>query len=101
MVRTRKETTRREAWEMAKQVQTMLGTLEQNKNTFFSPLLDWCMSARSKIQPKEREFVVDWKQQCYVRDVDLFVKLQLLVDTPPVLFLGKLCEDHRYFFRVG
>ena len=31
-----------------------------------------------------------------VRDVDLFVKLQLFVDTPPVLSLGKLCEDHRY-----
>ena len=32
----------------------------------------------------------------YVRDVDLFVKLQLLQETPPVLSLGKLCKDHRY-----
>ena len=30
----------------------------------------------------------------YVKDWDLFVTVQLLEDTPPVLFLGKLREDH-------
>ena len=37
------------------------------------------------------------KQQCASEMLILFVKLRLLVDTPPVLSLGKLCEDHRYF----
>ena len=31
-----------------------------------------------------------------VRDLDLFVTRQFLNDTPPVLSLGKLCEDHGY-----
>ena len=29
----------------------------------------------------------------YVRELDLFVKVMLLEDTPAVLSLGKLCED--------
>ena len=31
----------------------------------------------------------------YVRDVDLFVTVQLHEDAPPVLSLGQQCEDHR------
>ena len=31
-----------------------------------------------------------------VGDLDLFVTGQFLNDTPPVLSLGKLCEDHGY-----
>ena len=30
----------------------------------------------------------------YVRELDLFVRVMLLEDTPAVLSLGKLCEDH-------
>ena len=30
----------------------------------------------------------------YVRESDLFVTTMLLEDTPAVLSLGKLCEDH-------
>ena len=30
----------------------------------------------------------------YVKDLELFVTVQLPDDTPPVLLLGKLCEDH-------
>ena len=32
----------------------------------------------------------------YVHDVGLFVTVQLLDETPAVLSLGKLCEDHGY-----
>ena len=32
----------------------------------------------------------------YVRDLDLFVTVQLLKDTPPVLSLRQLCEDHGF-----
>ena len=34
--------------------------------------------------------------QVYVHYLHLFVTLQLLEDTPAVLSLGKLCEEHRY-----
>ena len=32
----------------------------------------------------------------YVYDLDLFVTVQILEDTPAVLSLGTLCEDHEY-----
>ena len=32
--------------------------------------------------------------QVYVYDLDLFVTVQLLEETPAVLSLGKLCDDH-------
>ena len=34
--------------------------------------------------------------QVFVDDLNLFVTVQLLEETPEVLSLGKLCEDHRY-----
>ena len=34
--------------------------------------------------------------QVYVHDLDLFVTVQILDDTPAVLSLGKLCEEHGY-----
>ena len=35
----------------------------------------------------------------YVRDLDLFVTVMLLEDTPAVLSIGKLCEDHGYNYH--
>ena len=32
----------------------------------------------------------------YVKDLDLVVTVQVLKDTPTVLSLGRLCEDHGY-----
>ena len=43
--------------------------------------------------PTEEEATV------YVRELDLFVTVMLLEDTPAVLSLGKLCEDHGYNYR--
>ena len=34
----------------------------------------------------------------YVYDLDVFVTVQILEDTPAVLPLGKLCEDHGFSF---
>ena len=34
----------------------------------------------------------------YVKESDLFVPVKLLEDTPAVLSLGKLCEEHGYFY---
>ena len=36
----------------------------------------------------------------YVRELDLFVTAMLLEDTPAVLSLGKLCEDHGYYLPL-
>ena len=33
-----------------------------------------------------------------VKELDLFVTVMLLEETPAVLFLGKLCEDHGYTY---
>ena len=35
----------------------------------------------------------------YVHDLNLFVTVQLLAETPAVLSLGKLCEDHGFSFE--
>ena len=37
--------------------------------------------------------------QVYVHDLNLFVTVQLLKETPAVLSLGKLCEDHGYSYE--
>ena len=45
------------------------------------------MTANSEVQTREEATV-------YVRELDLFVTVMLLEETPAVLSLGKLCEDH-------
>ena len=37
--------------------------------------------------------------QVYVHDLDLFVTVQLLEDTPAVFPLGKLCQEHGYAYE--
>ena len=37
--------------------------------------------------------------QVYVHDLNLLVTVQLLEETPAVLSLGKLCEDHGYSYE--
>ena len=76
--------------------------------TFFSPTEMWCLPAPSETTPWEREFVVDSgastagevqsneEATVYVQEIDLFVTGKLLEDTPAVLSMGKLCEDHGY-----
>ena len=45
------------------------------------------MTANGEVQ-KRKEATV------YVKELDLFVTVMLLEETPAVLSLGKLCEDH-------
>ena len=47
------------------------------------------VTANGKVQTNE-------EAQVYVHDLDLLVTVQLLEETPAVLSLGKLCEDHGY-----
>ena len=44
------------------------------------------------------EVQTDEEAQVYVHDLDLFVTVQLLDDTPSVLSLGKLCEENGYSY---
>ena len=37
--------------------------------------------------------------QVFVHELNQFVTVQLLEETPAVLSLGKLCEDHRYAYE--
>ena len=38
--------------------------------------------------------------QVFVHDLNLFVTVQLLEETPAFLSLGKLCEDHGYAYHL-
>ena len=47
------------------------------------------VTANGEVQTNE-------EAQVYVYDLDLFVTVQILDETPAVLSLGKLCEEHGY-----
>ena len=47
------------------------------------------MTANGEVQTRKEATV-------YVKELDLFVTVMLLEETPAVLQLGKLCEDHGY-----
>ena len=47
------------------------------------------MTANGEVQTREEATV-------FVKELDLFVTVMLLEETPAVLSLGKLCEDHGY-----
>ena len=49
------------------------------------------MTANGEVQTREEATV-------YVEQLDLFVTVMLLEETPAVLSLGKLCEDHGYTY---
>ena len=50
------------------------------------------MTANGEVQTNEEATV-------HVNDVHLFVTVQLLEDTPTILSLGKICEDHGYAYE--
>ena len=60
-----------------------LETLGKSRNT------TTVITANVEVQTNE-------EAQVYVQDIDLFVTVQILDDTPAVLSLGKLCEEHGY-----
>ena len=63
-----------------------LGTVKVSEN----PTV--VVAANGEVQTKEEGTV-------YVRELDLFVTIMLLDDTPAVPRLGKLCEDHGYTYQ--
>ena len=50
------------------------------------------MTAKGEVQTNE-------EAQVYVQDLDLFVTVQLLDETPRVLSLGKLCSEHGFSYQ--
>ena len=50
------------------------------------------MTANGEVQTRE-------EATGYVKELDLFVTVLLLEETPAVLSLGKLCEDHGYTYH--
>ena len=50
------------------------------------------MTANGEVQTREEAAV-------YVKELDLFVTVMLLEETPAVLSLGKLCEDHGFSYH--
>ena len=52
------------------------------------------MTANGEVQTREEATV-------YVKEMVLFVTVMLLEETPAVLSLGKLCEDHGYAHTTG
>ena len=50
------------------------------------------MTANGEVQTREEATV-------YVTELNLFVTVMLLEETPAVLSLGKLCEDHGYTYH--
>ena len=63
-----------------------LDTLRRSRNPFT------VMTASGEVQTNE-------EAQVYVHNLDLFVTVQLLDETPPVLSLGKLCSEHKYSYE--
>ena len=50
------------------------------------------VTANGQVQTNE-------EAQAYVYDLDLFVTVQLVEDTPAILSLRKLCEEHSYTYE--
>ena len=48
----------------------------------------------STVVTASEEVQTNKEAQVYVHDLDLFVTVQILDDTLPVLSLGKLCDEH-------
>ena len=99
----------------------------KNTAAFFSPSENWCLPAPSNLKLEEREFVVDsvasmpifLTKSCsptkvitangevqtheeatvYVKELDIFLTMKVLEDTPAVLSLGKLCDEHGYSYE--
>ena len=63
-----------------------LDTLRRSRNTTV------VLTANGEVHTNE-------EAQMYVHDLNLFVTVQLLEETPAVLSLGKLCEDHGYCYE--
>ena len=72
-----------------------------SKSDSSSDELDTLRRSRTPVTVKTANGEVQTTQeaQVYVHDLDLFVRVQLLDNTPAVLSLAKLCEEHGYSYE--
>ena len=109
---------RSKAWNVAQNIYELK---EKDKAAFYFSAEEWVLPAKSTTEREEREFEVDSGASMHMvskkdlnssaletmrtsrspatvmtanGQLDLFVRVMLLEETPPVLSLGKLCEDH-------
>ena len=103
-----KKSGRQAAWQWASKLYRIRGTYLENEATFFKPKMEWRVASTSTFIPDEREFIVDSGASVHmVNKTDLspeeletrepkstlniwtcsFVTVQLLEDTPAVLYL--------------
>ena len=65
--------------------------------------MNWILLRKSKsptaVLADDGEVHANGEAQIYVHDLNLFVTVQLLQETPAVPSLGTLCEDHGYFYE--
>ena len=88
----------------------MLKLKEHQRAAFFSPPENRCLPA-STLKPEEREFVVVRSVNAngevqtheeaivYVKELDIFLTMKVLDNTPAVLSLGKLCDENGYSYE--
>ena len=57
-------------------------------------LSSWRSRNPTRVVPANGKVQTNEEAQVFVHDLDLFVTVQVLEDTPAVLSLGKLCEEH-------
>ena len=50
------------------------------------------LTANCEVQTNEEAFV-------YIKELDIFLTMKVLEDTPAVLSLGKLCDEHGYSYE--
>ena len=104
------------AWKLAKHIQQLK---EKHKTAFSSPTENWCLPAPSNLRkesllqtPERRctwpttvitangEVQTHEETTVYVKELDIFLIMKVLEDTPAVLSLGKLCWWTRIFLWV-
>ena len=97
---------------MGQKLYRVLGTYVENEATFFLSIMEWRVTSSSTVNPDEGEFIVDSgvtilmmskdipeEITVYGKDLDMFVTVQLLRDTPAVYCLGKFFEENGYSYE--
>ena len=71
------------------------------RKTFNSPELETMRTSRSPmtVMTANGEVRTNTEATVHVKQLDLLVTVMLLQETPAVLSLGKLCEDHGYTYH--
>ena len=114
---------RKAARQWAKQLYRIRGTYLENADTFFSPKMKWGVASVSTVNPDDFWYKMELSPEelemvkvsrlpttvitangsidttgvatVYVRDLDMFVTVQLLEDTPAVFSLCKSGKQHK------